>query len=78
MVLSLHGEAVRQAVDELPEPDRAVIRLRFGIDDDAEPWTQSAVGRQLGLTRREVQAVEQRALSALARLRELEALADAV
>ena len=77
VILSLHGEAVRQAVDELPEPDRAVIRLRFGIDDDAEPRTQAAVGRELGLTRREVRAIEERALSALAGLRELEALEDA-
>ena len=76
VVLSLHREAVRQAVAELPEPDRDVIRLRFGIDDDAEPQAQKAVARHLGVTIREVRAIEERALSALARLRELEALSD--
>ena len=75
VVLSLHREAVRGAVGGLPAPDRDVIRLRFGIDDDAEPQTQAAVGRQLGLTTTEVREIEARALSALARLRELEALA---
>ena len=34
---SLEREAVRRAVDPLPEPEREVIRLRFGIDGDPEP-----------------------------------------
>jgi RNA polymerase primary sigma factor len=78
VVLSLHLAAVRRAVGELPEPDRSVIRLRFGIDDDAEPQTQAAVGRQLGLTVADVRATEERALSALACLRELEAVSNTV
>ncbi len=77
VVLSLSGEVVRRAVSELEDPDRQVIRLRFGIDDDGEPQTQAAVSRQLGLATSEVRAIEERALSALARLRELEALSDA-
>jgi DNA-directed RNA polymerase sigma subunit (sigma70/sigma32) len=77
VVLSLDGEVVRRAVSELDEPDRLVIRLRFGIDDDGEPQTHAAVGRQLGLATSDVRAIEERALSALARLRELEALSDA-
>ena len=77
VVLSLSEEVVRRAVSELEEPDRQVIRLRFGIDDDGEPQTEAAVSRQLGLTKSEVRAIEERALSALARLRELEALSDA-
>jgi RNA polymerase primary sigma factor len=77
VVLSLEAEAVRRAVSELEEPDRQVIRLRFGIDDDGEPQTEAAVSRQLGLAKSEVRAIEERALSTLARLRELEALSDA-
>jgi RNA polymerase primary sigma factor len=77
VVLSLSGEVVRRAVSELGEPDRQVIRLRFGIDDDGEPQTEAAVSRQLGIAKSEVRAIEERALSALARLRELEALSDA-
>jgi RNA polymerase primary sigma factor len=76
LVVSLRREAIRRAVGELPEPDRELVRLRYGIDGDPEPQTQAAVARKLGLTRAEVKAIEQRALSALARLRELEALAE--
>jgi RNA polymerase primary sigma factor len=77
VVISLRRETVRRAVDALPEPDREVVRLRFGIDGDAEPQTQAAVGRRLGLKRHEVRMIEERALAELARLRELEALSDA-
>ena len=77
VVLSLSGEVVRRAVSALEEPDRQVIRLRFGIDDGGEPQTEAAVSRQLGIAKREVRAIEERALSTLARLRELEALSDA-
>jgi RNA polymerase primary sigma factor len=77
VVLSLRSRTVRRAVAELPDPDRRVVQLRFGIDGDAEPHTQAAVSRQLGLTRNQVRTIEERALSRLARVRELEALSDA-
>jgi RNA polymerase primary sigma factor len=76
VVLSLHSQTVRRAVTELPDPDRQVVQLRFGIEGDAEPQTQAEVGRRLKLSRRQVRAIEERALSRLARLRELEALSD--
>ena len=60
-----------------PTPTAQVIRLRFGIDADSEPQTQAAIGRQLGLRVKEVRAIEARALSQLARLREIEAMSDA-
>ena len=77
VVLSLERQTVRRAVDQLTDPDRQVIRLRFGIDADSEPQTQAAIGRQLGLRVKEVRAIEARALSQLARLREIEAMSDA-
>jgi RNA polymerase primary sigma factor len=77
VILSLHSRTVRRAVAQLPDPDRQVVQLRFGMDRDAEPRTQAAIARQLGLTRSQVRAIEERALSELARLRELEALSDA-
>jgi RNA polymerase primary sigma factor len=77
LALSLRADAVRRAVDELPQPDRAVLQLRFGIDGDPEPQALSAVGRRLGLSRLQVRAIEERALSQLAQVRELEALSDA-
>lgn len=36
LVLSLR-ETVRRVVADLPEPDREVVRSRFGIDDGGEP-----------------------------------------
>ena len=76
-MLSLEREAVHRAIDELPAPERDVVRLRFGIDGDA-PQTQFAVGRRLGMTVAQVRVVEQRALSQLARARELAAFAELV
>ena len=76
VILRLEMEAVRRAVDELPEPDREVVRLRFGIDGEP-PHTQYRVGRRLGMTVAEVRAIEQRALAELARVRELAALSEA-
>ena len=75
VLVSLERDAVRRAVDALPEPDREVVRLRFGIDGDP-PQTQRAVGRRLGIGASEVRAIEQRALARLARVRELEALSE--
>jgi RNA polymerase primary sigma factor len=75
--ISLSGEAVRRVVDELPEPERQIIRLRYGIDGDPEPQTYAAIGDRLGLSAVRVSAIEKRALEELALRRELKALADA-
>jgi RNA polymerase primary sigma factor len=75
--ISLSGEAVRRIVDEMPEPERQVIRMRYGIDGDAEPQTYAAIGGRLGLSPVRVSAIERRALEQLALRRELQALADA-
>ncbi|MDH4116052.1 MAG: sigma-70 family RNA polymerase sigma factor [Acidimicrobiia bacterium] len=55
---------VDEAVTHLDEPDRTVITLRFGIDGD-DPWTLSAVGKHLGITRERVRQIEARALAKL-------------
>jgi DNA-directed RNA polymerase sigma subunit (sigma70/sigma32) len=54
-----------------------MLPMRFGLDGDPEPQPRAAISRRLGLSLKEVRAVEKRALSALARLRELEAISDA-
>jgi RNA polymerase primary sigma factor len=76
VILSLEMDAVRRAVDELPMPDREIVRLRFGIDGEP-PQTQFRVGRRLGMTVAEVRSIEQRALAELARARELAAISEA-
>ncbi len=45
--VSLRNEALERALDQLPERDAEVLRLRFGLGDQ-EPLTLSAVGRPSG------------------------------
>jgi RNA polymerase primary sigma factor len=73
--LSLSEQVLRRTVEELPEPERNVIRLRYGIDgDDPQPLRET--GRRLGLSAERVRQLESKALKRLATRRELEALRD--
>ena len=74
--IALRGDALRRALDRLPEPERRVVRLRYGINGD-DPTPISETGRQLGLTTDAVRKLERRALTELAQSRELEALRPA-
>ena len=62
--LSMRRQQLEQALGHLAEPERVVITLRFGLEDD-DPWTLSAVGELLGMTRERVRRVESRALAKL-------------
>jgi RNA polymerase primary sigma factor len=75
--ISLTEEAVRRIVEELPEREREVIKLRFGLNGDREPLPMTQTGERLGMTPAAVREVEQRALAQLALRRELAALRDA-
>ena len=75
--VSLSQQAVRAAVEELPEREREVIKMRFGLDGDVDPVPLSQLGQRLGLGREEVRALERRALEHLALRRELAALKEA-
>jgi RNA polymerase primary sigma factor len=68
-------QAVRAVVEELPEVERNVIRLRYGLNGDREPLSLSDAARRLDLRPTEVRALERRALEDLATRRELAALA---
>ena len=72
--LSLEREQVRHAVERLAEPERSVIRLRYGLDGDREPQTYIAIGAQLGISPDRIHTIEDRALRQLALHRELEGL----
>jgi RNA polymerase primary sigma factor len=76
--LSLREDVVRTALGELPEEQRIVLELRYGLTDDAEPRTIDQVVEQLGMSRNKVRRLEARALERLARTREIAALQEAV
>jgi RNA polymerase primary sigma factor len=74
--LSLREETLRTAVDSLPDREREVVRLRYGINGD-EPTPLRETGRRLGLSSERVRQVEAEALKRLAIQREVEALREA-
>jgi RNA polymerase primary sigma factor len=74
VAVSLGRAAVRRAVASLPEPEREVVKRRFGLDGDPRPESHAVIARSLGIDARDVRALERRALTRLAHLRELDAL----
>jgi RNA polymerase primary sigma factor len=74
--VSLVEETLRRTIEELPEPERNVVKLRYGINgDDPQPLRET--GRRLGLSAERVRQLESKALKLLATRRELEALHEA-
>ena len=69
--VALRREGVRAALDCLPDREREVIALRFGLDD-GEPETLEQIGRRVGLTRERVRQLEGQALRRLASVAELQ------
>jgi RNA polymerase primary sigma factor len=71
--LSLGEELLRQTIEDLPDNEQRVIRLRYGMDgEDPKPLRET--GRRLGLSAERVRQLESKALKRLALRRELEAL----
>jgi RNA polymerase primary sigma factor len=69
---AVNRSVVRRALDNLPDRERRLIFLRYGLDDD-DPQTLDQVGRELGLTRERVRQIQVTALKRLAALPELHA-----
>ncbi len=74
--MSFQDATLRHAVEGLPENERKVIQLRYGIDGD-EPTPLRETSRRLELKPSEVKELEGRALKRLGQVREVEALRDA-
>jgi RNA polymerase primary sigma factor len=74
--VSLEQDVLRRAVAQLPERERAVLKLRYGLNGDRDPVSLESIGRELGLTRERVRQIEANALEQLAVNREVEALKD--
>jgi RNA polymerase primary sigma factor len=77
VVVGLSEHALRGAVDKLPDREKRVIKLRYGLDGDPDPRSLEQIGRELGLTRERVRQIETQALERLAREREVAAMAPA-
>ena len=74
--ITLREDALRGALERLPEPEREVVKLRSGINgDDPKPLVET--GRRLGISSDTVRRLERKALKELAESRELEALRPA-
>src|SRR6266511_2475477 len=76
VTVSLEEEVLHRAVAQLPDREREVVKLRYGLDGDRDPASLEAIGRELGLTRERVRQIEANALEQLAVNREIEALKD--
>jgi RNA polymerase primary sigma factor len=72
--VSLALDTLREAVARLPERERDVVKMRYGLNGDVEPASLEEIGRRLGLTRERVRQLESAALERLAVQREIEAL----
>jgi RNA polymerase primary sigma factor len=72
----LQKEGVRRALQALPERERQVIELRYGLAG-AEPLTLEEVGRAFGVTRERIRQIENNTLKKLKRLPEAQMLRDA-
>ena len=71
--IGLRDETVRAALEQLPEQEREVIGLRYGLGGD-DPTPLREAGRRLGLSPERVRRIEHKALERLAEFREVAAL----
>ena len=58
------GDAVLEALSELSDREKQVVRLRFGLDD-GQARTLEEVGREFGVTRERIRQIEAKTLAKL-------------
>ena len=73
--LQLRREDIQKALDSLPERERKVIELRFGLTG-SQPCTLEEVGRAFGVTRERIRQIENNTLKRLETLPEAQGLKD--
>jgi len=61
---ALLTEAIEEALEELNDRERQVVRLRFGLDD-GQVRTLEEVGREFGVTRERIRQIESKTLAKL-------------
>jgi len=62
--ISAMNEQLRAMLGTLPERERRVIELRYGLDD-GQPRTLEEVGREFGVTRERIRQIESKTLTKL-------------
>ena len=72
--LGLDRQTLHEAVVELPEDERTVLELRYGLVPGAEPQTIAQVVRSLDCGRARVRRLEEDGLARLATRGEIQAL----
>jgi RNA polymerase primary sigma factor len=75
--LSLRREDVELALSTLPDRERRVIELRYGLDG-SQPCTLEEVGQAFGVTRERIRQIENNTLKKLESLPEAQGLKDCV
>jgi RNA polymerase primary sigma factor len=75
--VSLRREDVECALSALPDRERRVIELRYGLDG-SQPCTLEEVGRAFGVTRERIRQIENNTLKKLEGLPEAQGLRDCV
>jgi RNA polymerase primary sigma factor len=71
----LQREDIQKALDALPERERQVIELRYGLRGH-EPLTLEEVGRTFGVTRERIRQIESNTLKKLKQLPEAQGLRE--
>jgi len=72
--IGLEREVVHRALERLPDDEREVLELRFGLAGDEQPHTLDQVVQRLGISRNKVRRLEAGGLARLALLREVQGL----
>jgi RNA polymerase primary sigma factor len=75
--ITLRESALRRAIEQLPDTEKQVVQMRYGINGGGEPTPLREAGRRLGMSAEGVRKLESRALQRLATARELEGLRSA-
>ncbi len=75
--LTLRRSDIEHALNALPERERQVIELRFGLTG-GQPCTLEEVGKAFGVTRERIRQIENNTLKKLEGLPEAQALRDCV
>jgi RNA polymerase primary sigma factor len=75
--LNLRREDIDRVLCSLPDRDRRVLELRYGLNGQ-QPCTLEEVGRQFGVTRERIRQIENNTLKRLETLPESQGLRDAM